>query len=79
MGNTMLPDVMLEKYQEPLVLLGQMLFGGKPGDRGRLTPETDPGEPVRTTDLAKIDRSVILPLDFGPVGPVGDSIERHND
>ena len=70
MGNTMLPDVMLENYQEPLVLLGQMLFGGKPDEKGWLTSETGPGEPVRINGRGKIDQSVILPLDFGLVGPV---------
>lgn len=77
--RSMLPDVMMEAYLEPLVLLDQMFFGGKPGEKDWLTSETEQGEPVRTMDLAKIDRSVILPLDFGLVGPVHDDIEQYDD
>ena len=77
--RSMLPDVMLEAYLEPLILLDQMFFGGKPGQKDWLTSETEPGEPVRSMDVAKIDRSVILPLDFGLVGPVKEGIEQYND
>ena len=77
--RSMLPDVMLEAYLEPLILLDQMFFGGKPGEKDWLTSETEPGEPLRSMDVAKIDRSVILPLDFGLVGPVKEGIEQYND
>jgi predicted TIM-barrel fold metal-dependent hydrolase len=77
--RTMLPDVMMEAYLEPLILLDQMFFGGKPGEKDWLAAETEPGEPVKTMDLAKIDRSVVLPLDFGLVGPVRDTVEQYND
>ena len=75
----MLPDVVMEAYPEPLILLDQMFIGGKPGGRVGLPPRRNPGEPVKTMDLAKIDRSVVLPLDFGLVGPVWDTVEQYND
>jgi uncharacterized protein len=78
--RTMYPDVIMDSYLEPLVLLDALYFKGGPQDgKDWLTSETDEKELVEDMEVAKIDKSVILPLDFGMVGPTKRSVEEFND
>lgn len=79
--RTMYPDVIMDAYLEPLVLLDALYFKGGPQGEGKdwLTSETDEVELVQNMEVAKIDKSVILPLDFGMVGPTKQGVEEFND
>ena len=78
--RTMYPDVIMDAYLEPLVLLDSLYFQkGAPEDKDWLTSETDEGELIQDMQVAKIDKSVILPLDFGMVGPTKQGVEEFND
>ena len=75
------PNVIMDAYLEPLVLLDALYFSGGPQEGGKdwLTSETDANELIQNMDVAKIDKSVILPLDFGLVGPTQEGVEYFND
>ncbi|MDD1747620.1 MAG: amidohydrolase family protein [Methanomassiliicoccales archaeon] len=78
--RTMYPDVIMDAYLEPLVLLDALYFKGGPQEgKDWLTSETDEKELVQNMEVAKIDKSVILPLDFGMVGPTKQGVEEFND
>jgi predicted TIM-barrel fold metal-dependent hydrolase len=79
--RAMYPDVIMDSYLEPLVLLDALYFQGGPQGEGKdwLTSETDEKELIQNMDVAKIDKSVILPLDFGMVGPTKQGVEEFND
>jgi len=78
--RAMYPDIIMDSYLEPLVLLDALYFkGGAPDDKDWLTSETDDKELIQNMEVAKIDRSVILPLDFGLVGPTKKTVEEFND
>ncbi|MGD1060538.1 MAG: amidohydrolase family protein [Methanomassiliicoccales archaeon] len=78
--RSMYPDVIMDAYLEPLVLLDSLYFKGGPQEgKDWLTSETDSEELVNDMKVAKIDRSVILPLDFGLVGPTQKNVEEFND
>ncbi|MDD1771157.1 MAG: amidohydrolase [Methanomassiliicoccales archaeon] len=78
--RSMYPDVIMDAYLEPLVLLDALYFSGGPQEgKDWLTSETDSEELVNDMKVAGIDRSVILPLDFGLVGPTQKGVEEFND
>lgn len=78
--RSMYPDVIMDTYLEPLVLLDALYFKGGPQEgKDWLTSETDEKELVQNMEVAKIDKSVILPLDFGMVGPTKRGVEEFND
>jgi predicted TIM-barrel fold metal-dependent hydrolase len=78
--RTMYPDVIMDSYLEPLVLLDALYFSGGPQEgKDWLTAETDEKELLQNMEVAKIDRSVVLPLDFGLVGPTKKTVEEFND
>jgi hypothetical protein len=79
--RSMYPDVIMDAYLEPLVLLDALYFQGGPQGEGKdwLTSETDERDLVADMRMAGIDRSVVLPLDFGMVGPTKQGVEEFND
>lgn len=79
--RSMYPDVIMDAYLEPLVLLDALYFQGGPEGEGKdwLTSETDESDLINDMKVARIDKSVILPLDFGMVGPTKKGVEDFND
>ncbi|MEM0449311.1 MAG: amidohydrolase family protein [Methanomassiliicoccales archaeon] len=79
--RSMYPDVIMEAYLEPLVLLDALYFQGGPQGEGRdwLTSETDERDLINDMKTAGIDKSIVLPLDFGMVGPTKQGVEELND
>jgi len=78
--RTMYPDVIMDSYLEPLVLLDALYFSGGPQEgKDWLTSETDESELIQNMEVANIDKAVILPLDFGLVGPTKQGVEEFND
>ena len=76
----MYPDVIMDAYLEPLLLLDALYFKqGPPDEKDWLKSETGATELVGDMQVAKIDKSVILPLDFGLVGPTKKGVEEFND
>jgi predicted TIM-barrel fold metal-dependent hydrolase len=73
--RSMYPDVIMDSYLEPLVLLDALYFQGGPGGKDWLTSETDEKELLQNMEVAKIDKTVILPLDYGMVGPTKQNVE----
>jgi len=74
------PNAILDAYTEPFALL-DVLFPRKGGldDKDWRGMETDPDFLINDMKSAGIDKSVILPLDFGLVGPTGKTVEDLND
>ncbi|HTY46424.1 MAG TPA: amidohydrolase family protein [Methanomassiliicoccales archaeon] len=78
--RSMYPDVILDAYVEPFASL-DALYPRKagPDDKDWLFMETDPEVLIDNMKSAGIDRSVVLPLDFGLVGPTRKSVEELNE
>lgn len=76
----MLPNSLLRAYLEPLLALDGIAFD-MTADREQDWPmsEVDSGWLLRSMDDAGVDRSVILPLDFGMVESPEVGVEEYND
>jgi predicted TIM-barrel fold metal-dependent hydrolase len=76
----MLPGSLLRAYLEPLLALDGIAFDMKI-DREQDWPmsQVDTEWLLRSMDDAKVDKSVILPLDFGMVEPPEVGVEAYND
>jgi len=75
----MLPDSILRSYLEPLLALEGIY--DLSDDRVNDWPmsQVRPEELVEHMPMAKIDRSVLLPLDFGMVEAAKTGVEEYND
>jgi uncharacterized protein len=77
--RSMYPDSILDAYIEPWALLDAMFERkGGPDEKDWLGSSTDPQRLIDAMNEAGIDQSVILPLDFGLVGPTGKTFEQLN-
>ena len=75
----MYPDVIINAYLEPWLELAEFMDMTRDKEENFPTSEVRPETLVEYMDLGKVDRSIILPLDFGTVEEPKVGVEAYND
>jgi len=75
----MYPDVIINAYLEPWLAMSEFLDMSRDKEENFPTSEVRPELLVEYMDKGKVDRSVILPLDFGTVQEPRVGVEPFND
>lgn len=75
----MLPDSIINAYLAPWLEMAEFMDMTREKEENFPTSEVRPESLVEYMDRAKVDRSVVLPLDFGTVEEARTSVEGYND
>ena len=75
----MLPDSIINAYLAPWLEMAEFMDMTRDKEENFPTSEVRPESLVEYMDRAKVDRSVVLPLDFGTVEAARTSVEEYND
>jgi predicted TIM-barrel fold metal-dependent hydrolase len=75
----MYPDVIINAYLEPWLAMSELLDMSRDKEENFPTSEVRPELLVEYMEKAGVDRSVVLPLDFGTVQEPKVGVEQFND
>lgn len=75
----MLPDSIINAYLAPWLEMAEFMDMTRDKEENFPTSEVRPESLIEYMDRAKVDRSVVLPLDFGTVEAARTSVEEYND